>query len=357
MILADESNIGKIYANTNIEEKYLTVLSGGRKVVDNKRDENNVRANRTEPKDKTNGEITVEEVKKLNERLYSENFLYRDIKEKVIGKTLQYYPELEETVVELICGNEKNKGLIYEDQYKQYLLNHINQIVNAFDEITNRNLRIVKSWLYKFRKIYDVTAQNYSNNKYLEDILNDFLHYSIWVVCALMNNKKINYSVNHGRQEMVYFEDDEYNYIYRFSFVDKWFKQDVWNDKDWSWGCKSIIRRKEQENVDNPPKIHSTGVALEELRGWYYLEDDQVKNRLECLVKEVEEGKYAYYDYSRILLTLLFLQEKGLFVGDIKHIQTVMIDLITGSKVSGQCEQKSQRCQVCVNLSHPIRNR
>lgn len=34
IILADEKNIGKIYANTNIEEKYLTVISGNRKVVE-----------------------------------------------------------------------------------------------------------------------------------------------------------------------------------------------------------------------------------------------------------------------------------------------------------------------------------
>ena len=31
--------------------------------------------------------ITIKELKELNERLYSENFIYRDIKEKVIGKT------------------------------------------------------------------------------------------------------------------------------------------------------------------------------------------------------------------------------------------------------------------------------
>lgn len=58
------------------------------------------------------------------------------------------------------------------------------------------------------------------------------------------------------------------------------------------------------------------------------MEDAQVTEILECLVKEVEEGKYAYYDYSNILSTLLYLQAKGLYTGNIEHIQAVMIELI-----------------------------
>ncbi len=90
IILADENNIGKIFANTNIEGKYLTVLSGNRKVVEHIEDEKNTRTKRKELGKDSNGEITIDEVKKLNELLYSENYLYKDIKEKVIGKTLFY---------------------------------------------------------------------------------------------------------------------------------------------------------------------------------------------------------------------------------------------------------------------------
>lgn len=58
------------------------------------------------------------------------------------------------------------------------------------------------------------------------------------------------------------------------------------------------------------------------------MDDKQVRKILEKLVHEVEEGKYAYYDYSNILLSLLYLQANGLFTGDINHIQTIMIDMI-----------------------------
>lgn len=122
LILADEKNIGKIYANTNLEEKYLTVLSGDRKVVEYIGDGKNTRTQKSDLGKSPNGEITVEEVKKLNEILYSENYLYKDIKEKVIGKTMFYYPALNDVISELINGNEKSKGVIQDVQYKEYLL-------------------------------------------------------------------------------------------------------------------------------------------------------------------------------------------------------------------------------------------
>lgn len=328
IILADEKNIGKIYANTNIEEKYLTVISGNRKVVEYIGDGKNTKTQNKGLGKDTNGEITVEEVKKLNEILYSENYLYKDIKEKVIGKTMLYYPALKDVIKEVICGNEKNKGIIQEGQYKEYLLKYINDIVSAFTETENRNLRIIRSWIFLFRKIYEATTKYYSNSKYYEEILNDFLRYSIWVAGAIKKNKKITRSANYGSQDMVYFEGHEYTHIFRYSFIDAWINRDAWSDEDLSQACKSIIKRREQEDVDNPPKIHSTGKALNELRDWYLMEDEQVEEVLEKLVHEVEEGKYAYYDYSNILSTLLYLQVYGLFTGDIKKIQTKMIDMI-----------------------------
>lgn len=239
-----------------------------------------------------------------------------------------YYPALKDVIKEVICGNEKSKGIIQEGQYKEYLLKCINDIVSAFTETENRNLRIIRSWIFSFRKIYEATTKYYSSSKYYEEILNDFLRYSIWVTGAIKKNKKITCSTNYGSQDMVYFEGHEYTHIFRYSFIDAWINRDVWSDEDLSQACKSIIKRREQEDVDNPPKIHSTGKALNELRDWYLMEDEQVEEVLEKLVHEVEEGKYAYYDYSNILSTLLYLQVNGLFTGDIKKIQTKMIDMI-----------------------------
>ena len=105
IILADEDNIGKTYANINVEQKYQTILTGGRKVIRDKPED------KTKRTDLATDELTMKELKQLNETLYSENYIYRDIKEKVIGKTCKYTPGIEESLKDLIMGNAKSSGI------------------------------------------------------------------------------------------------------------------------------------------------------------------------------------------------------------------------------------------------------
>ena len=327
LILADEKNIGKIYANTNLENKYLTVLTGNRKVVENINDEKKLRERQSQAGNNPDAEITVSELKKLNEILYSENYLYKDIKEKVIGRTMYYYPVLDDVISELINGDENNKGIVEEGKFKEYLNDKIGKIVCAFREIENRNLRIAKMWISYFKKIYDVTMKYFADNKYVEDILDEFLRYSIWVMGALKKNKKI-LQASHANENYVCVEGHRYTTMMRYSFIDSWIYREVWDDADLSQTCKAIIKRKEREDKENPPKIRSEGVERVKLNEWYLMEDDEVKDALARLEKETVEGKYAYYDYSNILIDLLFFQEKGLYSGNIDHIRDIMINLI-----------------------------
>ena len=46
------------------------------------------------------------------------------------------------------------------------------------------------------------------------------------------------------------------------------------------------------------------------------------------LEKEIKENKYAYYDYSNIISSLLYLEEKRLYNGNLDCIKDTMIDLI-----------------------------
>lgn len=68
IILADENNIGKMYANINIETKYISLLSGKKiiKGFDKKG---------TKISNDTDDCLTMEQLKKLNEEIYSENYV------------------------------------------------------------------------------------------------------------------------------------------------------------------------------------------------------------------------------------------------------------------------------------------
>lgn len=323
LILADEGNIGKMFANTNIEQKYQTILTGDRKVIQDQ-NEDDRRRNSNDTKDS----ITVRELKELNELLYSENFIYRDIKEKVIGKTCNYYPGIEGSLVELISGNDKHEGYISEDEYKEFLISHMDMIVSAFNEVDNQNLRIVMMWLDIFRNIFTMTYKYMNSSKYYENIISEFLRYSVWAIVSYRKNKMIIKSAYHGSADYVYFEGHEYTHIIRYYFIDKFIRSDFLDEADLVRAARTIEARCEREDLYSKEQIKSTGVAYSKLREWRYMEDDAIRECVQKMLDELEENKYAYADYSSIIALLLSFNKIGLYKGELSEVQKIMLTLI-----------------------------
>lgn len=323
LILADENNIGKIFANTNIEQKYQTILTGDRKVIQDQNDDAKKRNSNN-----ANNSITIKELKELNELLYSENFIYRDIKEKVIGRTYNYCPEIGELLVELISGNDKHEGYISEGKYKEFLINHIDSIASAFREVDNNNLRIAIAWLDMFRNIFEMTYKDLNASKYYGNIISDFLRYSVWAIVSNRTNKRIAKSTYYGNADYVYFEGHEYTHTIRYYFIDKYIRSDFLDETDLVRAARTIEARCEREDLYNKEPMKSTGVAYSELCEWRYMEDDAVRECVQRMLVELNENKYAYADYSNIIDLLIYFNKIGLYEGEVSEVQKIMISLI-----------------------------
>lgn len=324
LILADENNIGKIFANTNIEQKYQTILTGDRKVIQDQNDNNAKKRN----SNNANNSITVKELKELNELLYSENFIYRDIKEKVIGRTYNYCPEIGELLVELISGNDKHEGYISEGDYKEFLINHIDSIASAFREVDNNNLRIAIAWLDMFRNIFEMTYKDLNDSKYYGKIISDFLRYSVWAIVSNRTNKRIAKSTYYGNADYVYFEGHEYTHTIRYYFIDKYIRSDFLDETDLVRAARTIEARCEREDLYSKEPMKSTGVAYSELCEWRYMEDDAIRECVQRMLVELKENKYAYADYSNIIDFLIYFNKIGLYEGEVSEVQKIMISLI-----------------------------
>ena len=324
LILADESNIGKIFANSNIEQKYQTILTGDRKVIQEKTG--------NERKEKSNNgssdSITVSELKELNELLYSENFIYRDIKEKVIGKTFTYCPNTKEVLEALISGTDKHGSYVVEGQYKEFLMDHINAIQSAFDEVKNQNLRIMIIWLDMFKDIFEMTYKNFNTSKYYNNIVEEFLRYSIWAVVADRKNKKLVKDVYYGEEEYVYFEDNKHLYTFHYLFIDKYIRSDFLDENDLIRASRKIETRCEQKQSHHGESIKSTGVAYSELCQWRYMEDNAIRQYVQKLLDELTENKYAYSYYSGIMELLIHFNQLGLYEGNLLKVQEIMLSLV-----------------------------
>lgn len=325
IILADEDNIGRMYANTNVSEKYLTVLMGGRKIVSSKK------------KDKTNttddNNLSITELKRLNERIYSENYIYKDIKEKVVKKTFYYNPDIGCVIKDIADFNVKNK-VIKDKGYADFIKKHINEIISYFGETRTNNLRVILYWLNEFEKIYIETQKKDVKPEYMDSILLEFVRYSIWVVVSYKMNKKIN-TVDNARAlyggeyyTYVYFEEKDYTTVVKIDFIDAWFRRGVKDIDDLNKDFKRIMHKLEQEEMYANKRRKSEGVALTKIKDWYYLEDSQVEDLIKTLLKELNENKYVYDDYSRIIRVLIRLEEVGFDTFNIKQVIDLMVNLV-----------------------------
>lgn len=302
IILADEANIGKMYANTKVEEKYITLLMGRKLKVKESPEKKQSRGQDKENKDTSADELTVEELKKINEKIYSENYIYKDIKEKVIGLTLKYTPDLNtefDTIIEEAVNNEKLADMLR--QRKEKILEYMNLCEND-------NIRIMRIWLNGFERIYRVIHKNFENDKYFNSVFERFMVYSIRVACAVGKNKNLTEWEENTEVGSIELDDGILFHIQGYRFVDDLFRDSVFNEMRICQAAKFIIEDKADE--EEAGKENAKGGTLRKLNKWYYLEDEEIEQSLPALKEEINNDEYTPQHYQNIIALLVVLNQE-----------------------------------------------
>lgn len=321
IIIADEDNIGKMYANTNVENKYMSILNGRKVKLDSNDDKTQLYAKQKD-KNEIFEDITIKDLKALNEKLYSENFIYKDIKEKVIGMSLRYDLDFEEEYDDVV------EDVISKKALKEFLKEQKEEILACMDKCDNRNIRIMKTWLINYERIYGIVKKHYENDKeYIEEINKKFMLYSIRIACAVGKNKELS---KWDKESKVCYNvslDDGFLWgAEGYWFIDKLFLTSTLDEKDVCEAAKFIINRKKEE--EEQKKKYSSGKCFDQLSSWKYLEDEEVAALIEELIKEIKEKKYIYQAYQTIISLLVTFQDIGLYRGDVAEVTEIMIDNI-----------------------------
>ena len=100
-----------------------------------------------------------------------------------------------------------------------------------------------------FTNIFEMTYKDLNASKYYENIISDFLRYSVWAVVSNRKNKKITKCAYHGSAEYVYFEGNEYNYTIRYYFIDSYIRSDFLDETDLMRTAREIEDRCEREDL------------------------------------------------------------------------------------------------------------
>lgn len=148
-IIANEQEISNKNLSDSIEAKYQVALE----LIKFEKDS----CNKQNKKDKNNTNIQ-QIINKRIEELFKDNS-YNRIKEKLIGRTIKYNPDLNEIIKNLISN--------FTAEYNKLLKNNLYLILsNSYNK--NVNIRILIQTLNEFEAIYEIIKKSISNIKVKE---------------------------------------------------------------------------------------------------------------------------------------------------------------------------------------------
>lgn len=335
IILADEDNIGKMYANMNLENKYQSILNG-RRITDAKISRSTELfgyargTNQSKEDNSIYKEISVEQLKVLNEKVFSENFIYKDIKEKVIGETIYYRPSIEDTVNDLLKSNTGDGAC--DSPYMAFLRSSSDLIRAELSRLPGGvNYRTVIFWIKKFKRIYDECKVIYGNDNVFLKMLEIYVKASI----ASVYECKANIMLTHTSEATNLYVQYEYygSKILTFSFIDSWVKSSSWPGSLFKRACNDVRRLIAIERHRNPSEGKvSQGESLDKLNDWPYKTDQEVEGIISDVINELKEGQYAFYDYPKVLRNLVSFSRLDFCSSkEIDTVSTIMRDMIEKS--------------------------
>lgn len=287
LIIANQKEIGKINLSKNLEGKYKIILGNRNLKTDNSKCDSN--------------EINIEELKDKTKDLFSDDILYNSIKEKLIGLTIKYMPD-----IDTIFDNVIEK---YSIEYRDIMKKYKNVILEIFKKKQCMNIRTLIFSISKFEKIYNTIMNKFKiQDNYIEEIIEDFLKYTI-KLCIYYKNGGDIYKL-HIKEgiEYIKFEDEGYSVTKAFKVINKLVVNSILKEEELKETIDKLIEQYNYNDIENSKYKKTCGIQFSKLREWWLMEDKEVQDTILALENEIQGDKYAYNDYPYIIGTLLSLK-------------------------------------------------
>lgn len=326
IIIADETKIGRVNYESNIELKYLTALSDKIKMT-NKTDSKPTLTNPNDTNNDEKFEITKDEIIQRAKHIFSEDYVYSEIKEKLIGKVIYYRSDINKIynifVNEIITDTDaketamKNKSLFLKmlEDYNYYNLRTIQFIFQAFNRLTQDTINLVD-----FREIKNI-------------YLNDLFSY-----CAVKS-----LHIKQGKNSYNWEPDQEFgtvylgnkmqdyvfkNFVVGFKFVDDYLLHSHIN--------KEVIRKvlnQYKSMVVN--ELNNPNDPLYKLKTWWIISEENLNLIIDELIIKIKNNEYELDLYSKIVNFLSHIEEMDVCKSKIKTAISELENNIKNNKVEG----------------------
>lgn len=295
IIIANQKEIGKGTNLINQELKYL-VAAHENISFEEKSQQDKILKQYTSSEKEEKPPVDINEIKSRIDKLFGQDELYERVKEKLVGITIKYYPALQDVCLKLIRDSEfdENLQLLLIEQlsfYEEYMIRK-----------EHSNLRTFQFYLSKVEKLYRAISK--LEGEGLKPFLKYIIRYS-FKVCVCFKKDELEYDwKEYGeytfKNVSIY---DIFGSELAFRFVDDFIIGNALNEEK----IKNMLIIYEDEYIrkkDIDP--------FRELESQWFLTDEKfVEEKINEIVRELENGNYETRDYPRIISLFVELEYEG----------------------------------------------
>lgn len=323
IIVADETKIGKLSYDNNLELKYMLALSDKIDLKE-KQNDNYSLSNSITPKKTT---FAKEEVIQRAKNIFNEDSTYNEIKEKLIGKTIFYHSnikEIYEIFVQKILTNENAKDTAIRN--KELFLTQL-------ENNNYYNLRTVQFIFQTFNRLVKETI-NLINFEGVKDVyLNDLFSYCIIKSLKIKQGKNSYNWENNQEFGTIYLGNEVIDYIYKnfvtgFRFVDDYLLHSMIN-KDKIKNTLNEYKNMIINDLSNPND------PLYKLKTWWLISEKDLCKIIDDLIKNIKNNDYGLEVYSKIVMLLSHIEEMNICISKLKKAIKELENNIKDDKVKG----------------------
>lgn len=301
IIVANEKEIAKTSFNNNIELKYLVAkLTNDENITEEVIDSQGgygVYNNTSNQKKYTKYRINKEKLQDRINDLFSEDLEYKNIKEKLIGKTFYYKPNIEIVLDNLIEHSSMT------DANKIFMKKNRNQFLEIIEDEKCNNIRTLKFAIEVCEKILEELAKINKNRNIdgIFDILKIYIIKYIFYASIKEKNGELN---NSWIGETEYYQksinNSLINILWCFKFIDDFIKEGFFNSERINTVVQSFIKEFSQNARDenNPLNI---------LKYFWENDDDIIIEKMNELRDGIEN--YDINTYPKIIAILVKLKK------------------------------------------------
>lgn len=296
IIVANQKEIGKNTYLVNQELKYL-VAAHENIIFEGKKGNEKILNTYKNQNEKGQEPVELSVVKSRMDKLFGQNELYEKVKEKLVGVTIYYYPALQEIFAKFI----ENKSI--EDTLQKWLSEEIPFFEKYMFNEEHPNLRTFQFFLSKVSDLYDMIRK--LDGKGQEAFFKCIIKYS-FKVCVCYKNGTLDYSWK-GNEEYEFRhigKTDIFGSNLAFRFVDDFVLKSVLDEKR----VKKMFEVYVDEYIKPQNDKLDEFIKLESC--WYISTEDEVKELLAKMQKNLGENKYDVKFYPRVISLLLDLEEE-----------------------------------------------